>query len=69
MTSRQVLVTAVGLTHASSVMPLVRCSDAASATVTFALVPLKLRAFPYLPCVVQVALLMAPMFPLPESVG
>jgi hypothetical protein len=64
--SRQALVTAVGLTHASSVMPLVRRSDVASATVTLAFVPLKLSAFPYLPWVVQVALLMVPEFPLPE---
>src|SRR5215467_13260327 len=34
---------------------------------TKALVPLKLKAFPYLPEVVQVAPLIVPLFPLPEK--
>jgi hypothetical protein len=36
-------------------------------TVTKAFVPLKLKASPYLPAVVQVAPLMIPLFPLPEA--
>src|SRR6516164_4813260 len=56
----------VGLTHASSVIPVVRSSDGASLTTTVELVPLNLRASPYLPAVVQVALERVPVLPLPE---
>src|SRR5262245_48259920 len=67
MTSRHVLATAVGLTQASSVMPLVSRSVAESATVTRAFVPLKLSALPNLPWVVQPAEPMVPTLPLPEA--
>ena len=43
---RQLLGTAAGLTHASSVIDVVRSSDAASATVTRSLVPSKRKAPP-----------------------
>ena len=61
--SRHTLLTAVGYTHASNVMALVNCSDAALLMVTKALVPLKLKALPYFPDVVHVAPLMVPLFP------
>jgi hypothetical protein len=62
-----VLFTVVGYTHASRVIALVNCSDGALLTVTKALLPLKLKALPYLPEVVQVAPLMVPLFPLPDT--
>jgi len=61
------LLTVVGYTHASRVIALVNCSDGALLTVTKALVPLKVKAFPYLPEVVHVAPLMVPLFPLPDT--
>jgi hypothetical protein len=61
-----VLLTVVGYTHASNVIALVNCSDGALLTVTEALVPLKLKALPYLPEVVHVAPLIVPLFPLPD---
>src|SRR5438105_1886394 len=64
-TVRQPL-TEVGLTHASSVMPLVSRRPGASFTVTQALVPLKERAPPNLPAADQAALLSVPVFALPE---
>ena len=67
MTSRHSLVTAVGYTHASSVIALVSRSEEASGTVTFAFVPLKESAFPNLPCVVHVADPMVPPLPVPEA--
>src|SRR5438094_2945257 len=57
----------VGYTHASNVIPLVNCSEAALLTVTSALVPLKLKALPYLPDAVQVAPLIVPLLPLPDT--
>src|SRR5262249_28193298 len=57
---------AVGLTHASSVIPFVRCRDAESATVTRSPVPLNERAPPYLPRAVRVAPVMVPLLPVPE---
>src|SRR5262245_41915821 len=45
----------------------VRSSELESATVTQLLVPLKDRALPNLPAVLQVALLIVPVFPLPEA--
>src|SRR5262252_4924599 len=65
MTSRQALLTVVGLTHASSVMAVVRCSDAESAMVTRALEPLKVKALSNLP-VVHVAFEIVPVFPWPD---
>ena len=55
-----------GNTHASSVMPVVRSSDGASATVTQSLTPSKDRALPNFPCVLQVAPEIVPVRPLPE---
>src|SRR3974390_291772 len=66
MTSRHALFTTDGFTHASSVIPVVRSSDAESLTVTSALVPSNTRALPYMPEVVQVAPLTVPLFPFPD---
>src|SRR4051794_22852219 len=57
----------VGRTHASSVMPVVRWSAAASATVTQALVPLKDSAAPYFPVAVHVAFVSVPVLPWPDA--
>src|SRR5262245_59267151 len=65
MTSRQALLTTEGLTHASSVMPVVRCSDAASGMVTIAFEPLNDSALSNFP-VVHVALAIVPVLPLPD---
>src|SRR5262245_8613616 len=67
ITSRQSLDTAVGLTHASSVMPVVRSSELASGTLTRLLVPLNDSAPPYLPLVDQVVFDVVPTLPLPEK--
>src|SRR5262245_8677519 len=66
MTSRQLVVTADGLTHASSVIALVRCREAASGIVTSALMPSNDNPAPYIP-VVHVALVMNPVFPVPDA--
>src|SRR5206468_12751222 len=55
MTVRQTLPRAAGSTHASSVIPVVRCRAAESGIDTLAFVPLKDSALPYLPVVAQVA--------------
>ena len=55
-----------GFTHASSVMPLLRESEAESATVTQSLTPSKVSAPPDLPAVVQVAPEIVPLLPRPE---
>ena len=57
----------VGLTQADSVMPVVRSSAFASATVTRSLVPSKLRAPPNRPPAFQVAPLTVPLRPLPVA--
>ena len=57
---------AVGKTHASSVMRLVRSSDAASAIVTQSLTPSNESARPNLPVVMRVAR-WAPALPVPEG--
>jgi hypothetical protein len=49
MTSRQAALTTAGFTHASSVMPVVSCSDELLGTSTRAFVPLKTSAPPSLP--------------------
>src|ERR1700744_2984454 len=67
MTSRQLAFTVDGLTHASSVIPLESCSEAELGIVTTELVPLNDSASPNLPAVDHVALLMVPLFPLPEA--
>ena len=51
----------------SSVMPVVRCSDDESGTLTRALVPLNDSAFPNLPEAVHVAFASVPVFPLPDE--
>src|SRR4030095_10805762 len=56
---------AVGRTHASSVIPFVRSSDALSGTTTTLLEPLNESACPSCP-VVQVAPLIVPLFPFPD---
>src|SRR5436309_13701966 len=66
MTSRHCDDTDVGFTQASSVIPLVKCSEFESGTFTRALVPLKTSAFPYFPAVVQVAFEIVPLLPLPD---
>ena len=66
MTSRHAAVTVDGLTHASSVIPVVSRNDAESGTITRALVPLKVRALPYLPSVVHAAFPVLPVFPFPD---
>ena len=67
MTLRQLVPSAVGNTHASSVIPFVRSRRAVSLTVTRLLVPLKVRALPNRPWVVQLAPVMAPVCPFPEA--
>src|SRR5882672_6321545 len=66
MMSRHAELTEVGLTHASNVIDVVRCSDAASGTLTFAFVPLNARALPYLPNV-RVAFPVVPVLPFPDE--
>src|SRR5581483_8245728 len=56
----------VGLTHASSVMPVVRRSDGASGTVTCALVPLNTSALPNFPAA-QVVPLATPLWFCPDA--
>src|SRR4051812_14654574 len=66
MTERQLPV-AEGLSHADSVIPLVRSSDALSATVTMPLLPLNDAALPDLPAVLHVTPpLSVPVFDWPE---
>src|SRR3954447_1497537 len=65
MIVRQAL-TVVGRTQASSVIPLVRSSEFASATVTRLFDPLKESAPPNLPAVVRVAPVIAPGLLEPE---
>ena len=57
---RKSLVTLVGLTHADSVMPVVKSSEVLSATVTQLLVPLNIRAEPNLPDGVQLVFARVP---------
>src|SRR6476620_7083995 len=67
MTVRQSAPTAVGWTHASSVMPVVRSRLFASGTVTQLLVPLKLSAPPNLPAALCVAPVIVPVLLWPEA--
>src|SRR6476619_7927731 len=67
MTSRHALLTVDGLTHASSVIAVVKRSEAASGMLTRALVPLNDSAVPYFPAVVQVAFMIVPALPLPDE--
>src|SRR5918995_5151763 len=57
----------LGLTQPSSVMPVVRSSEGASATVTQSLIPSKLSAPPLRPSVVGVAPETVPWFPSPDA--
>src|SRR5438093_665539 len=57
----------VRFTHASSIIPVVSTSDAAFATVTFALVPSNTSAPPYRPAVVHVAPLIVPVLLFPDA--
>src|SRR5580658_10740772 len=66
MASVQLPLTTVGYTQASIVMPVLRSSEGASGIVMSEFVPLNTRAFPYLPDVVQVALVIVPVLPFPE---
>ena len=67
-TVRYVLPRLVGLTQASRVMPVVRSRLLVSGMVAVALVPLKVRALPYLPLPVpvQVVLVRVPLLPVPD---
>lgn len=67
ITARHSEPTAVGFTHASIVMPVVRSGTLASAIVTQSLVPLKLRAPPNLPAVECVAPVSVAVLPRPEA--
>src|SRR5262249_41110288 len=67
MTSRQSLVTAVGLTQDSSVIPAVGRRDAESGMDTRELVPSNTRALPNLADVVLVAPATVPVLPYPEE--
>ncbi len=66
-TVRQPDPTAVGRTHASSVMPVVRSSESASGTVTQSLMPSKLSAPPKRPPVLRVGPLSVPVLPRPDA--
>src|SRR3954469_15384636 len=59
--------TFVGLSHASSVMPFVRSSEAASGIETSVELPLNWSAPPYLPVFVQVPFCTVPLLPLPDE--
>src|SRR4051794_1910727 len=56
---------AVGLTHASSVIPPVRSNEAESGTLTQLLTPLNDTALPNFPVADHVALASVPLFPRP----
>src|SRR4051794_7783568 len=68
-TVRQELPSADGFTHASTVMPVPRCSASESGTVTHVEAPLKLSARPNLPAVVQAAFAATPLLPFPVASG
>src|SRR3954470_23645754 len=67
MISRHALLSPDGLTQASSVIPVVKLSDAESTMFTSALDPLNESAPPYFPALDQVAPLIVPELPLPEE--
>src|SRR5688572_5128667 len=66
MTVRQMLPSAVGFTHASSVIAVVRCSEAESGIETTSPAPSKESAFPNFPAGSQLAPTTIPALPLPE---
>ena len=57
----------VGLTQASRVIAVVSCSDAELGTVTRELVPLNVRALPYLPAAAHVVFATVPVPPPPDA--
>src|SRR5512132_2519287 len=65
-TVRYALPSVLGRTQPSSVMPVVRSSEFASGTLTYAFVPLKESAPPYFPLVDQVAFESVPELPVPD---
>src|SRR4051812_14211414 len=67
MTTERQPLKVVGLTHASIVMPVVRSSEFASATVTQSLVPLNESAEPNLPPAFHVAPETVPVLLLPDA--
>src|SRR6266850_5421998 len=64
---RQPLCAAVGKTHASSVIAVLKLSEAEGLITTRSLVPSKVSAEPYFPAAVQVGPKIVPVFPLPEA--
>ena len=60
-------VLAAGLTHASTVIPVLRSSEAASATPTELLDPLKVRTLPYLPVAFQAVFDATPLLAYPDE--
>src|SRR5438128_8282229 len=67
MTVRQPPDSADGFNQASSVIPVVRSSDAASGTVTWLAVPSNDSAAPNFPAASHVVLAVVPLLPLPEA--
>src|SRR5689334_5618878 len=67
MTLRQLLSSALGLTQASSVMPVLRWSEVESAMLTMSWAPSKLTAPWVWPVLLQVAADSVPLLPEPES--
>src|ERR1043165_3522408 len=67
MTSRHWLFTVVGLTHASMVIPLVRCNVGASGILTRAFTLFNNSSPPSRPAGVHVALTTPPSFPCPDQ--
>src|SRR5262245_2947514 len=67
MTSRQLPSPGFRFTHASNVIPVVKCSDGASGITTRALEPLKISAPPRTPAVVHEALKTVPTLPFPDA--
>src|SRR5215831_151343 len=67
ITVRQTEPSALGCTHASSVIPVVRSSEFESGTVTLSLTPSNERALPCLPPALQTAPETVPLFAEPEA--
>src|SRR5438309_1554094 len=67
ITVRQFVSTALGFTHASSVIPFARSSEGASGTVTQLLLPLNASAPPKRPPLDQAVFETVPLFPCPDA--
>src|SRR5262245_38937821 len=67
MTSRHARLTTDGLTHASSVIPFVKCNDAASGMFTRAFTPLNTNALPNFPALVYFVFSIVPVLPAPAA--